>query len=198
MVIKKEDVLLALEQNGVDTSSLSDDEVNSMISYATTQISNLTGLSSTPITRETVDLYPSPYLINYLLPYYPVKSIESIIINNETELTSNDYFLDKTNGIIKFRKPTIFPVDFDILTINYTSQISEAYWTNNVEPVILDYIVFQNNPIYQHSGVTSSVSEGDVSVSYDNTSSKYNTFYTTLMNSIEDLKTSNKPRATML
>lgn len=198
MVIKKEDVLLALEQNGVDTSSLSDDEMNSMISYATTQISNLTGLSSTPITRETVDLYPSPYLINYLLPYYPVKSIESIIINNETELTSNDYFLDKTNGIIKFRKPTIFPVDFDILTINYTSQISEAYWTNNVEPVILDYIVFQNNPIYQHSGVTSSVSEGDVSVSYDNTSSKYNTFYTTLMNSIEDLKTSNKPRATML
>ncbi len=198
MVIKKEDVLLALEQNGVDTSSLSDDEVNSMISYATTQISNLTGLSSTPITRETVDLYPSPYLINYLLPYYPVKSIESIIINNETELTSNDYFLDKTNGIIKFRKPTIFPVDFDILTINYTSQISEAYWANNVEPVILDYIVFQNNPIYQHSGVTSSVSEGDVSVSYDNTSSKYNTFYTTLMNSIEDLKTSNKPRATML
>lgn len=199
MTITIDEVKANLKANGIDTTSLTDDTIQQMIDYATKRIISLTGIDHNPVTRNDVDLYPSPTLKNYLLPYYPVTSIESIRINNEKELTTDDYYLDQENGIIKFKTPEIiFPEDFEILSITYTTKVTETYWENNVEPVILDLITYQNNPIYTNGGIASSISEGDVSVSYDNTSSVYTIFYKNLMNNIENLKTINKPRATML
>lgn len=157
-MIDVDELRVVLRINGVDETTYSDDELNNLINFHT-------GLFNTLICfnynlTEYEEYYPvSESTRSLLINHYPIQSLSTLKIGDK-DYTSNIKYLDKKPGIIYFKEPLT-----DDVSITYMSGFDETQVNELIKPLILDLIVYGVK--YGVGGVISSLSEGDVSVSYD-------------------------------
>ena len=99
------------------------------------------------------------------LDYYPVSEISSLQIGSKT-LSSTDYILDETLGILYFHSELS-----GLLSCTYVCQCSGDTIDNVINPLVFDMIKYRLTTNFTTTGVMSSVKEGDVQVNYDTSTS---------------------------
>lgn len=151
-----------LKSYGV-TSLISDSELESLYNLELNKLEGECGVSLSEKTHKIMDINNKKFMqVNYLLPDYPVKELISIKIDNQI-LTGEDYFIDLVNGIIHWRRV----LSGNVLEIVYTSILDESLM-KLCKSIIYDRILYN---LGDKSDMISSVKEGDLSLTYNNTNS---------------------------
>lgn len=169
-IINTTAVIDYLNSKGIDTSNIEDTTISSKINTYLNYLLSLIGISLDEEEHVLTDIQENVLEDEYyLLPYYPVTSIEYIKTEDNT-IDPNDYLLDKENGIIRWKDA--FTLYADYLEIKYKSQLN----TTNIIPllniIIQDLIYDDLNPEVNKD--VSTLKEGDVSITYDRTNSTSN------------------------
>lgn len=164
---------------------ITDEDLETLISNKIKYISNFTNIDITPITR-TEEHTNFSNKENILLNHYPVKSIESVSVDNNL-LPSDKYHLNKNNGILIF----LSFIKGKFLEIEYITGVSDDYNQNTILPILSDLLIYELDPSITKNA--SSIKEGDVSVNFDNTTNLYSNIQSRLLS----LK-NNKTRCKML
>lgn len=135
------------------------------------EIQSITGLCLSPLNHH---YYSNDFHGSYvMLPYYPIKSIESMTINNNP---ITDYVLIDEIGVIYFEQEF-----YGVLDIQYSEGLSEEVM-RLVEPLLTDMIIYYLNG--DVSKDATSIKEGDITISYDSGLSLGNR----INNQLENLK----------
>ena len=143
--------------------SISDTELESLYNLEIKILEGESGVSLSEKTHKITDIDNKKFnQVNYLLPDYPVKQLISIKIDNQS-LGSEDYLLDSGNGIIHWRRV----LSGNVLEIIYTSILDESLM-KLCESIIYDRILYN---LGDKSDMISSIKEGDLSLTYNNTNS---------------------------
>lgn len=138
-----------LQVYGIDDSQYTDTQLQLLLKQARTFIGN-----ATPENREDyVDQYHGK---KYMTQYYPV-SVDSVNVTVGGESVTPHHITEE--GIIYFDN-----IVNGELSCTYTQQLSEEDISGAVLPLVVYMIQDQNG------GNMSSITEGDVSVSFDNNS----------------------------
>lgn len=147
------------------TTSLTDEDYTVLLKHKLNYILSIVGLNSTEPSTYTDTLLDYDGNRHVLLHHYPVIELQSVQIDNRT-INTNEYNLNKNSGVIKFTSRR----QDGILTIQYTAGLTDSQISTILEPLLLDWVVYDANP--ENTGVISSIKEGDVSVNYDTTNSE--------------------------
>lgn len=147
------------------TTSLSDEDYTVLLKHKLNYILSIVGLNSTEPSTYTDTLLDYDGNRHVLLHHYPVIELQSVLIDGKT-INTDEYNLNKNNGVIKFTSRR----QDGILTIQYTAGLTTSQISTILEPLLLDWVMYDVNP--ENTGVISSIKEGDVSVNYDTTNSE--------------------------
>lgn len=173
-----------LKLNNVETS-LTDDELNSFCMYKINELEMELGVTITP--KNHTEFIPRlDYDDKFLLDYYPVLSVNEVLIDGE-KLESEDYILSSDDGIIYLKHNY-----YGNIRVDYTSGFNQTEFNNYIKTLIYDMLIYSqdNNSL---NNVTS-MSEGDTSINYDTSS----LLSTRINNKINHLRNSFNVRAIML
>ena len=118
MIIDENELTLYLQQNKI-TKEFSVDELTSLVNMVLAKITSETGLELISTPHQDTEFYSKPNNGYYHTKYYPVESIESILVDT-LPIPETDYICDNVNGVIKFLKP--LPGYYDVLYVNYRSK----------------------------------------------------------------------------
>lgn len=165
------------------TEEYSDEDLNSLYTSYLNYILNKAGISLTEQTQQVTDINNKNFNIpNYLLPNYPVKEITEVKLDDEI-LDPEDYYIDKQNGIIRWKQELIG----NVLEITYVIEPDE-FIIDLINIIVLDMILYN---ISNNTDEISTVKEGDVSVSYNtnnSTSNRINNNMNDLLDAIDSGK----------
>ena len=165
-LIPVEDIQDYLKARNVDGSKYNDSDLKKLVDIYKDYILNLVGISLDEQEESVFDFKKDLFRVpNYLLPYYPVTLIESIQVDNE-DILENQYYLDKNNGIIKWRDPNL---SGELLEIKYKYQLNNEFLLNLIRNIILDMIVSSADK--DSTTNLKTIKEGDISITYDTTDS---------------------------
>lgn len=156
------------------TPELSDEDLQLLLNNIVKEVIGYTNAPINPITKKTIIREFSSDMLE--LDYYPVKSITSCKVGSAT-LTSDDYVLDESLGILYFN--TILS---GMLVIDYVTQVSDDVIDNSINPLLVDMVKYRLTNQFSSTGVMSSVKEGDVQVNYDTSTSLGNLIYSRMNN----------------
>lgn len=158
MIIDENELTLYLQQNKI-TKEFSVDELTSLVNMVLAKITSETGLELISTPHQDTEFYSKPNNGYYHTMYYPVESIESILVDT-LPIPETDYICDNVNGVIKFLKP--LPGYYDVLYVNYRSKETDTWINSNLKSLIMDMVLYscQDSLIRD----ASSIKEGDVSI----------------------------------
>lgn len=158
MIVDENELTLYLQQNNI-SKEFTTDELTSLVNTVLAKITSETGLELTPTPHKDTEFYSKPNNGYYHTRYYPVESIESILVDT-LPIPETDYIVDKVNGVIKFIKP--LPGYYDVLYVDYTSKETDSWINDNLKSLIMDMVLYscQDSLIRD----ASSIKEGDVSI----------------------------------
>lgn len=176
-LLTNETILTYLKSKNIDTTNLNDPLIteyyNTYLNYILTQ----TGLSLEPETKTINDVLINKFKNkNYLLYDYPIDELISVQVDDK-EITPTEYYLDKTNGILRWKT---IPIGEE-LQITYTT-ILEPETISLITATLLD-LIYYNLDTNPTKNITS-LKEGDVSISYDTN----NSTSTNIKNNLDKLK----------
>ena len=155
---------------------LDDSQLELLLNNIKNEITGYTNVPIDPTNHKTIVRNFDDDMLE--LDYYPVNNITSLKIGS-LELTSDDYVLDESLGILYLHSRMS-----GMLVVEYCCKISEDMINNVVNPLIFDIIKYRLTTNFNGNGVMSSVKEGDVQVNYDVNSSLGNL----IQSRIKDLK----------
>ncbi len=145
-----------LSYHGINTG-IDDNQLEILTQIELKKLASLIDVDIIPVERTETMIINDNKL---LLSHYPIKSVESIKIDNHT-LDISDYTFDN-NGIIYFTN------NYNLIgkvTINYTTGLPDSVIESKIIPILFDSFVyeFDSNP----NKNATSISEGKSSISYD-------------------------------
>ena len=157
-MITVDELRLLLRLNGIDDKEFSDEDLETLINYYTDIFDTLICFEYR--IKRYSEFYPCDDSFDSLvLNHYPVTKLISVTIDNK-DCTNNIREINNKSGIIYFNRPFIG----DTRAV-YRSGWSEQDIEKYIYPLIIDLIIYCLK--YGKAGVISSLTEGDVSVSYD-------------------------------
>jgi len=145
------------------TTSLSDAQLETLIDYKIKELEGLTGIEVYPTVH--TDILRNFNDDKILLNYYPVQSVSSIIIDNQTHPTDS-ITLDIEDGIIYLNNN-----QYGNATVTYTACLSEEAIDTIFYPLLIDFIEYGLPESRIKQGATS-VKEGDMQINYSTNSSE--------------------------
>ncbi len=167
------------------TDEYNDEDLASLYTSHLNYILSTVGISLNEQTQQITDINNRNFNIpNYLLPNYPVKEITVVKLDDKV-LDPEDYFVDKQNGIIRWKQELIG----NVLEITFITEPDE-FIINLIRTILLDMILYDAS---DNTDEISTVKEGDVSVTYNTTNSTGNRINTN-MNDLLDVINSGKAR----
>lgn len=145
-----------LSYHGINTG-IDDNQLEILTQIELKKLASLIDVDIIPVERTETMIINDNKL---LLSHYPIKSVESIKIDNHT-LDISDYTFDN-KGIIYFTN------NYNLIgkvTINYTTGLPDSVIESKIIPILFDSFVyeFDSNP----NKNATSISEGKSSISYD-------------------------------
>ncbi len=161
MIISETELKQILKLKGVKDTGFSPEELKLLIEYKTVELQGLINANiEEKQESQTVYKFRDDRIS---LAAYPVQGIESITLDNK-ELSDDDWVLDHSLGLVYFTRKL-----YGLLTVNYISCLDDDVIKTAIVPLLTDMILYdilnkKNNP---NTGIVSNVKEGDVSVSYD-------------------------------
>ena len=145
-------------------NNLDDDELKTLINI---KLKELDSLMFTDIIGKNYSEANYDFKGNSIvLDHYPVKSIESLKLNDkdcEFKGVENNY------GIIHLSKPMK-----GVIEVTYNTGYDDEDYNTIIEPLLMDMVAYTLKYLGDKGNI-SSVSEGDVSISYDTTNNLGNT-----------------------
>lgn len=159
-----------LKLNGIETDSITDDDLQSLITLKTNELISLTGIPINPVSRKYVNPNFKGNLLE--LDYYPINSIHALRINKEHLKEHKDYIMDEDAGIIYLHKSYA-----GLLVVEYIQQVTFES-QNQINPLIMDMILYSLKNKDNDKGAISSVRESEQSINYDTSTSLGNRIYT--------------------
>lgn len=158
MMINIDELRLILKVDGVDDTIYTDEELTQLIKYYTRLFNNL--ISFNYESREYMEYYPLyEYTDSILINHYPIQELSTLTLEDKDYMGKIKYCNDDS-GILYFQEP----IQGD-LHIKYISGWSEEDIESIITPIIFDLIIYGLK--YGAEGIITSLSEGDVSVSYE-------------------------------
>ena len=157
-MITVDELRLLLRLNGIDDSEYTDEDLQTLIDYYIKMFDSLICFNYR-IQRYN-DFYPvDGRFDSLLLNHYPVTRILTLTVDN------NDHAKDireinHKSGVVYFIRPLMGDV-----RISYCSGWTQRAIERYIIPVIVDLIIYGIK--YGDGGFISSITEGDVSVSFD-------------------------------
>lgn len=162
-LINKDLLRQQLTLEGINHEDYADDDLELLL---TNIVKELIGYTNAPIKPMTHKRIIRDFKSDMLeLDYYPVSEISSLTIGSKT-LSSDDYVLDETIGILYFHSKLS-----GLLSCQYICQISVEVIENIINPLVFDMVKYRLTTNFSSNGVMSSVKEGDVQVNYDTSTS---------------------------
>lgn len=152
-----------LDLEGINHSDYADSKLELLLNNIVKEIIGYTNAPINPITHKRIIRDFRSDMLE--LDYYPISSISSLQVGSKT-LSSTDYILDETLGILYFNSELS-----GLLSCTYVCQCSGDTIDNVINPLVFDMIKYRLTTNFTTTGVMSSVKEGDVSVNYDTSSS---------------------------
>ena len=184
IMIDLDELRLLLRLNEIDDSKYTDKDLEHLIDYYTKVFNSL--ICFNYHIKRYDDFYPADGSFDsLLLNHYPVTKLITLKIDNKDCANFIREF-NKKSGIIYFNKHFIGDVK-----VTYRSGWSQEDIDTYIIPLIIDLIIYSIK--YGGDGVVSSVTEGDVSVSFDMNSSSID-----INQRIKDLNRRFCPKARML
>ena len=178
------DLRLLLKLNGIDDTQYTDEDLEKLIDYYTKVFDSL--ICFNYHSKQYEDFIPADDSFNsLLLNHFPVTNLITLTIKEKNHL-DDIRNINLTSGIIHFKKPFIGDT-----RVIYRSGWSDEDIERLINPIILDLIIWGIK--YGKAGLINSITEGDVSVSYDNTDNILN-----INQRIRDLNKRFCPKARML
>lgn len=165
MTINPDEVRVILRVYGIDDTQYTDEELEHLIKYYTRVFNSLICFNYLPHD------YDEYYLVNdytkaVLINHYPIMEVSSIKLDDK-DYMGNVYRIDKDTGIIYFKEPVMGD-----LVLKYHAGWSDEDIESIIIPFIIDLLVYGIR--YGVDGIVSSISEGDVSVSFSITDKSLN------------------------
>lgn len=162
MGINIDELRLILKVDGVDTDTYTDDELKQLITYYTKLFNNLISFNYTTI--EYDEYIPlTEYTPAILTIHYPIQELSTLTIDDKDYINQIKH-INHESGVIHFKES----IQGDLRLV-YTSGWSEESIDAIITPIIFDLTIYGLK--YGAEGIITSLSEGDVSVSYDTGSS---------------------------
>jgi hypothetical protein len=184
MSIDPNEVRVILRAYGIDDSQYTDEELEHLIQYYTRLFNSLICFNYLPCDYE--EYYPvNDSTKAVLINHYPVIEVSSITLD-EKDYTNNVYRIEKDTGIIYFKENIMGD-----LILKYHAGWSDKDIETIIIPLILDLLVYGIR--YGVDGIVSSISEGDVSVSFSITEKSLN-----INSRLNDLNKRFCPKARMI
>lgn len=174
-----------LKMNNI-TLDLTDEELINLCEVKLNQLEGLIGININPkVNTIYINNFSSDVIF---LDYYPVISIQKLTIDDK-ELDSNDYNIVLKEGIIYFNH--IFKGKIEL---EYLAGFTQQEFNSNIQSLLYDIILYTFQKADNQFGEISSITEGNVSISYNSNTS----LYTQINNKINSLKNKYHCRCVML
>lgn len=167
-------------------SDYSDEELNDMCNLKLNELENMIGLYINPVIKEE---YIPTFCSNIVyLDFYPVLEIKQVMGDGNL-FNAEDYILQKLEGLIFLKHNFIGE-----LKIIYTVGFTQEQFNSKVQSLLYDIILYTLRNAENQYGEISSITEGNVSISYNSNTS----LYTQINNKINNLKNMYHCRCGML
>lgn len=174
-----------LKMNNI-TLDLTDEELINLCEVKLNQLEGLIGININPkVNTIYINNFSSDVIF---LDYYPVLSIQKLIINDKN-LNLDDYMLIPKEGIIYFNHIFNGKIELEYL-VGFTQQ----EFNSTIKALLYDIILYTFQKADNQFGEISSITEGNVSISYNSNTS----LYTQINNKINSLKNRYHCRCVML
>lgn len=168
MIVNVDDVKLLYKQYNVP-NNLTDDEIERLIEMQINSVLAELGVSLEP-TPHNYTVYQHPPKKPLPLPLDNITGIDRVIVNGK-RLHQDEYFFDELNGIVYITKNYgCCPLSY--VHIHYITRLSDLF-LEKLKSLILDMLLMVLLPYNDENGIKS-ITEGDVTVTYDDDWGWYN------------------------
>ena len=168
MIVNVDDVKLLYKQYNVP-NNLTDDEIERLIEMQLNSVLAELGVSLEP-TSHNYTVYQHPPKKPLPLPLDDITGIDRVIVNGK-RLHQDEYFFDELNGIVYITKNYgCCPLSY--VHIHYITRLSDLF-LEKLKSLILDMLLMVLLPYNDENGIKS-ITEGDVTVTYDDDWGWYN------------------------
>lgn len=163
LTITTDELATYLALNG-QNADIGEEDLQNMINFKTNELSGILGMDFIETKHQEHILLEKGRTI--VLNYYIVSEINSITVNGG-EIPQNDFSFSE-NGVVYLDYS--FPRNSSVI-VDYTSCLPENVLNTQIKPIILDMCLLSFSNKGNSNGEVSSISEGDTSVSYNNSNS---------------------------
>lgn len=185
-MIDTQKIRTLLKFDGMDTSDLSDEELEIIIESKINELEGFIGVDLVPRERSKIVSHFHNHILG--LNFYPIVDIVGVYVN-DCFVKSCHYNVNWKLGIIYFDKPV-----HGVVRVDYVSGVDTRVFTNSILPLLKDMIGYSisfgnaNSRLGGWGYLASSLHEGDVSISFGGgqTNGKGGYGYSSAINSLID------------
>lgn len=141
----------------------SDEDLELLLNNLVLELTGYVDIPITPVNHKEIQRNFNGTL--YETDHYPVSEISDLKIGSTT-LTSDDYVLDDSKGILYFNSQLR-----GLLVIEYVACLPDDVINSKVNPLLFDMLKYRLTSDFSNDGAVSSIKEMDTTINYDTSSS---------------------------